>query len=96
VYTLLNPVVDTHSLKAPGDPTLEPYKVKKPVSKFVISNGSTCTALRHGVDLVLPRPPGEARRGDVRGGEAVVGLYKLNPVYPYLESAWFQPLSTET
>jgi hypothetical protein len=24
---------------------------------------------------------------------AVVGLYELNPVYPQLESAWFQPLS---
>jgi hypothetical protein len=22
-----------------------------------------------------------------------VGLYRLNKVYPYLESAWFQPLS---
>jgi hypothetical protein len=26
-------------------------------------------------------------------GGAKVGLYKLNTVYPYLETAWFQPLS---
>jgi hypothetical protein len=25
-------------------------------------------------------------------GRTMVGLYKLNPVYPLLESAWFQPL----
>ena len=32
---------------------------------------------------------GDSQRGDARGG----AVYKLNPVDPLLESAWFQPLN---
>jgi hypothetical protein len=35
------------------------------------------------------------RCGETRGNKllAVVGLYKLNPADPQIESAWFQPLN---
>jgi hypothetical protein len=37
---------------------------------------------------------GGEREGEIRAhAAAAAGLYKLNPVYPELESAWFQPWS---
>ena len=44
------------------------------------------TFYRHASSLVGPTASVEAH---------MVGMYKLNPVYPWLEISWFQPLNFE-
>ena len=49
-------------------------------------------ALRKRMEAVYSLDRCAAVRKSHENPAIVVGLYKLNPVYPWLESAWFQPL----
>jgi hypothetical protein len=44
------------------------------------------------VSLKLPAPPDGAKDALILTGATVVGLYKLHPVDPWLETARLQPL----
>jgi hypothetical protein len=84
-----NPVV-THSLKAPGDPTLQPINLKNCFQSLL--SHSTCTAARR-----RPTPRNtSASWWSTRCASTCSGGagYQSNPVVTHsFETAWFQPLS---
>jgi hypothetical protein len=69
------------------DPITRSYQVKQLVSKFA---GFKCnlyhyTAARGELDVT------RTKLWEAEEAAAEVGLYKLNPLEPWLEGAWFQP-----
>jgi hypothetical protein len=55
----------------------------------IINKPTASSMLKVNVDGAMLRP---STAGGNTGNGSSVGLYKLNPVDPWLERAWFQPL----